>query len=35
LLQIPAELELEMYPVSKRVNKPENNDADCLKPIAL
>ena len=35
LLQVPAELELEMYPVSKRVNKPENNDADCLKPIAL
>ncbi|HNV61934.1 MAG TPA: SOS response-associated peptidase [Candidatus Cloacimonas acidaminovorans] len=35
LLTVPSEIELEMYPVSRRVNKPENNDADCLKPIAL
>jgi len=24
-----------MYPVDKRINSPQNNDADCLKPIKL
>ena len=35
LLQVPAELELEMFPVSKRVNKPKNNYPEILKPIVV
>ena len=35
LLQVPAELELEMFPVSKRVNKPKNNYPEILQPIVL
>lgn len=25
--------ELQLYPVSKKVNSPKNNDSDCIKPI--
>jgi len=35
LLSPSSEIELEMYPVDKRINSPQNNDADCLKPIKL
>ncbi len=34
LLQTPAVLELEAYPVSKLVNLPKNDSPDCIQPLA-
>lgn len=32
LLDSLPEVELELYPVSKKVNSPKNNNADCIQP---
>jgi putative SOS response-associated peptidase YedK len=31
---MPSALELEAYPVSTRVNKPENDDPGCIERVA-
>ena len=33
LLDTLPEVDLELYPVSKKVNSPKNNTSDCIKPI--
>ena len=33
LLDTLPEVNLELYPVSKKVNSPQNNTSDCIKPI--
>lgn len=35
LLSPAPEIELNVYPVDKRINNPQSNDSDCLKPIQL
>ena len=32
LLDTLPEVDLELYPVSKKVNSPQNNTSDCIKP---